>query len=417
MHKILSLLLVFLSLIGNAQKTKTAQPIKNTIPAKPALIACDCKNAVKININKATTYGPTQPTSGFGSVQEITTRSKGDKFNFEKEHNSAWYLLTVNFNGEFVFEITPSDTSNDYDFLLYKYTDSNFCDVLRQKQVKPVRSNLSRDNAQIKGLTGLSTKATNEFIGPGVGQSWSKSVRVTKGDKYILVLDNVYPEGLGHVLKFNYIKEVTIAGTALGGDNKPLKAEVLLSDNEGNTVYQGSTGADGKYSIAAELKEDVNYTVVFTSDSAFFATSVINTKEMSVRDTALALNPVLPKLKKGQNYKINSINFYGDASTLLPESYSSVDGLYQMMKKNKNMVIRIEGHINAPKAKTEDARNQKLSELRATTVYDYLIEKGIEKERMSTIGYSGKKMIYPNAKNEKEASANRRVEINILSLN
>jgi outer membrane protein OmpA-like peptidoglycan-associated protein len=81
------------------------------------------------------------------------------------------------------------------------------------------------------------------------------------------------------------------------------------------------------------------------------------------------------------------------------------------------MIIRIEGHVHRPGKPVEDSENQNLSEYRAKRVYDYLIKKGIEKERMSTIGFSNKYMIYPNAVSEKEASANRRVEINVLSIN
>ena len=414
MRKILSLLLVLLSLFASAQKKATPKPIKAT--TEPAVIECDCKNAVAININKVTTYGLTIPTSGFGTVQEITSKNKGDKYNFEQEHNSAWYLLSINFDGEFVFEITPKDSSNDYDFLLYKYTDTSFCDALQQKQIKPVRSNLSRDNAQIRGLTGLSTTAQNEFVGPGVGQSWSKSIQVVKGDKYVLVLDNVYPEGEGHILKFNYIKQVTIAGTVVGSDSLPMKAEVLLSDNEGNTVEQITTGKDGKYSIATGLKDGLNYTVVLSSDSSFIATRTINTKTLKAGvSTFTDIRTVLPRLKKGAKYRINSINFVGNASTLLSESYPTVEALYRLMKKNKKMKIRVEGHINGPGTES-NAWNQQLSELRAQTVQNYLVEKGIEKERITTIGFSNKKMLFQRPKNEFEASSNRRVEINVLSI-
>jgi outer membrane protein OmpA-like peptidoglycan-associated protein len=90
-----------------------------------------------------------------------------------------------------------------------------------------------------------------------------------------------------------------------------------------------------------------------------------------------------------------------------------VEALYKLMKKNKSMVIRIEGHVNGTGQKVFE---QFLSEKRAKTVYDYLTKKGIEKERMSTIGYGADKMLYRTPQFEGQASANRRVEINVISI-
>jgi outer membrane protein OmpA-like peptidoglycan-associated protein len=60
--------------------------------------------------------------------------------------------------------------------------------------------------------------------------------------------------------------------------------------------------------------------------------------------------------------------------------------------------------------------NQTLSEERAMTIYNYLIKKGISKERLSAVGLSASQMINPIPKNLKEQEANRRVEIKITSM-
>lgn len=408
---------VLFSVSTFAQKKATQKVNSTPVAAKPAATACDCKDAVKININKAAKYGETQSPKGFGGIQEITAKSKTDKLNFEQEHNSAWYLLTINIEGEFTFEITPKDSSNDYDFLVYKYTDTNFCSDLLAKKLKPIRSNLSRDNELIKGLTGLLSDGKNEFVGQGIGNAWSKSMQVTKGQKYMLVLDNVYPDGQGHTIRFNCLKTVTIAGTVLGPDSLPMKAEVVLSDNNGTTVTQFNTGPDGKYSITTGIKEGVNYTLALSSDNSFIDVKIINTTEIQKQPNSFTdIRTVLPKLKKGEKYKLRNINFQAGNDILLVESFPSVEALYRLMKKNKKMVIRIEGHINGSRAGSVNESWQELSEMRAKRVYDYLVKKGIEQERIQTIGYSDRMMLYPNAKNEIEASANRRVEINVLSI-
>lgn len=420
MRNLLPLLFALTAISTFAQKTVTGKttpkPVASVIPGK---ISCDCKDAVKIDINKSAKYGETLAPKGFGTIKEITALNKSDKLSFEEEHNSAWYLLTLNFDGEFVFEIIPKDSSNDYDFLVYKYTDTGFCNTLLKKQLKPLRSNLSRDDERLKGYTGLSIDAKNEFVGSGVGQAWSKSMQVAKGDKYMLVLDNVYPDGKGHTIKFNFVKQVTISGTVTGQDSLPMKAEVVLSDNNGTTVKQFNTGEDGKYSFTAGLKEGLNYSLVLSTDNSFIETQTINTAQLEkLPDSFTDIRTVLTKLKKGEKYKVNNINFEGGTDVLLHASYPSVEALYQLMKKNKKMVIRIEGHVHGYKRKNgvKDPLWQQLSELRAKKIYDYLVKKGIEKERLQTIGFGDRMLLYSHARDDREASANRRVEINVLSL-
>lgn len=407
-------LFCIISTVTLAQKSK--QIATKSIQKQPQPISCDCNNAIKIAIEKSTLYGPTVAPVGYGNIQEISESVKGDKFNFEKEHNSAWYLLSMNNEGELIFEITPTDSTNDYDFLLYQYTDSNFCEQLQKKQIKVLRSNLSRNNLKVKGITGLSAETHNEFTGQGIQNNWSKSIEVKKGNKYMLVLDNVYPEGKGHSIQFNFVKKVTISGTVTNTDSLAIaKAEVLLEDNKGETIKQISTDKKGNYSFDVTLKEGINYSLTFSADSSFIETKLLNTRELYKDPKSFTdIRTQLPKLKKGEKYIVKNINFLGNRDELIKESYSSVYALMKLMKKNKKMVIRIEGHVNG--GGYGDPNYQILSEQRALKVYNILISKGIEKERMQTIGFADKMMIYRFPKTDVQSEKNRRVEINVLSI-
>ncbi|MES2139544.1 MAG: OmpA family protein [Bacteroidota bacterium] len=407
---ILTAIIILLFAIPSiAQKKSIEKTVTKPLPIQTANIVCDCKDAIKINVTKVAKYGLTKPSLGFGSIQEITSKSKTDKSAFEAEHNTAWYLLNINFDGEFVFEITPEDSTNDYDFLLFKYTDTSFCKAIQKNELKPIRSNLSRLDTQKKGNTGLATDAKSELVGKGIGAAYSKSVKVLKGEKYILVLDNVYQDGKGHTLNFNYIKQVSISGVILDADSVPVKSKISFSDDKGNLVKQVNTESDGKYTINTEMKEELNYSLSFSSDSSFSSIKTINTNELKQNNAFTDIRTILVRLKKGMKYNMSSINFYGSQAILLPSSFSSLIALYNLMKKNKRMIIRIEGHING-------YGDHPLSVSRAKTVYDYLIEQGIEKERMSFIGFGGEKQLFPNTRDETQASANRRVEINVISI-
>jgi len=116
------------------------------------------------------------------------------------------------------------------------------------------------------------------------------------------------------------------------------------------------------------------------------------------------------KYKKGDKLVLNNILFQANSTSLLSRSKSELSSLAYLLKNNPNLKIEIDGHVNAPGEKNNDA-NLKLSEGRAKAIYDYLIKNGIEASRLSYKGFGNTQMIFPNAKTEMEMKVNRRVEI------
>ncbi len=390
-----------------------AQLTKKHIKAAP--VACDCKNAISIVLDKPiVTYGPTADTNGYGNVQEIPVKEKFSQYYFEQEHNSAWYTLTIGFDGSLVFDITPKVPTDDYDFLLFKYTDTGFCGQFMRRELTPIRSNISR-NTDSSGLTGISISAINEYAIRGIGNAYSKFIPVKKGEKYILILDNVTKKGKGHTIVFRNVIDVTFSGIVKDDDNKPIKAEVTLEDKDGYIMGKGvSDSTTGKYNFHAGVVEAVKYTLNQMSDSTFFSSKAIVVMD-SNKDKFQNIKTMLPKLKAGKKYPITSINFWGGDTTIIPESIPTVNALFMLMKKNKHMKIRIEGYVNAPYGDAIHFYNT-LSLGRAGRVYHFLIGKGILKDRMSILGFGNQYPLFPFPKNEDEMQQNIRVEIKVISL-
>jgi OmpA-OmpF porin, OOP family len=76
--------------------------------------------------------------------------------------------------------------------------------------------------------------------------------------------------------------------------------------------------------------------------------------------------------------------------------------LYLTMKENPDLKIEIQGHVNCPlnNCSYSPASLQTLSNERAQAVQNYLINKGIAQNRMTSKGFSNSKMVYPNATTE-----------------
>ena len=102
--------------------------------------------------------------------------------------------------------------------------------------------------------------------------------------------------------------------------------------------------------------------------------------------------------------------FATNETTILPESKSSMQDLYDLMNENPEIRIRITGHTDNVGS---DEANQKLSEGRANSVRDELIRRGIAPERIEAEGKGESQPITTNDTEEGRAQ-NRRVEFVIL---
>jgi outer membrane protein OmpA-like peptidoglycan-associated protein/flagellar hook assembly protein FlgD len=108
----------------------------------------------------------------------------------------------------------------------------------------------------------------------------------------------------------------------------------------------------------------------------------------------------------GLKIMINSIQFEYNKADLLPASYDILKRLIEKLEKFPNYKVGIAGHTDSIGS---DEYNQKLSERRALSVYKYLVEQDVEKERLSTEGFGETQPIDDN-ETESGRARNRRVE-------
>lgn len=114
-------------------------------------------------------------------------------------------------------------------------------------------------------------------------------------------------------------------------------------------------------------------------------------------------------IPKEGSFVASSIYFDLESARLRSSSYSFLQKLYQYMIDNPQKKIKISGHTDNS---GKEAYNNKLSLQRAQTIADFLISKGISKDRISVKGYGSVKSIASNETAEGRQK-NRRVEIEI----
>lgn len=114
----------------------------------------------------------------------------------------------------------------------------------------------------------------------------------------------------------------------------------------------------------------------------------------------------------GGQIRLNESVFFKTAkSDILPQSYPLLNEVAQILRDNASIQIRVEGHTDN---RGRAAYNKKLSDDRAASVRNYLIQQGIDSARITSIGFGLERPIDDNT-TEAGRAANRRVEIHITS--
>lgn len=120
-------------------------------------------------------------------------------------------------------------------------------------------------------------------------------------------------------------------------------------------------------------------------------------------------------VRQGDNITLNmpeNITFGFDRSDLQPQFYPVLDNVAATLREYNQTIVEIAGHTDS---KGTDAYNQALSERRAGSVGNYLMGKGLVRDRFILVGAGESR---PVASNDTEAgrAQNRRVEITLVPI-
>lgn len=393
-------------------------------PVQIGSIASDCIGAIEIT---DTVIGPVFSPPGYGDKLEISGNALGDPMYIEREHNTVWYKFTVPYDAIFTFDLVPVRPDDDFDFMLFKYDGPNFCQEILDKQEIPVRSNISRKNIEVRGMTGLREGEINDYVPSGPGSSYSRPLKVKKGEVYYLLVDNPFRENKGHTIYLHYKK---LDSSKPEEDQEPSKSYQIPMTNLRVNVTDQATGDPIGANISIDgvmIGQSVDYVKVsqITLEVMSYKTYTVNCnlkgyllagkKVTPGTDSLYTVNIQMQKLKPGMTVNLDDIKFERDNTTILKESEGSLKQLYRFLQQNPDVKVEIQGNVNGPH-KRNKKEYKELSSARAKAVYDDMISRGIPKDQMSYKGYGNTQMLFPDPLNKGQEEANRRVEIKILSL-
>lgn len=108
---------------------------------------------------------------------------------------------------------------------------------------------------------------------------------------------------------------------------------------------------------------------------------------------------------------LDRIYFDTDKATIKSESFPVLDSVVKAMTDHPKIKVQVVGHTDSVGSKSS---NRKLSKKRAAAVVAYLVDKGIDKARLTSDGKGPDEPLVKNASTAEDLAQNRRVEFNIV---
>lgn len=196
--------------------------------------------------------------------------------------------------------------------------------------------------------------------------------------------------------------------------NQPIQATIDVFSVETNKMVFRSVSdkKTGDFISCVPEKEEYGVNVskkgyLFYSDN-FAAKKPMKLKDVQGKETS---SVELDKIEVGKKMTLRNIFFDFDKATLKKQSYIELNHVAQFMKENPTVKIQLSGHTDY---KGSAEYNMTLSSERAKAALEYLVKKGVPRQRMEYKGYGKTQPIADNSTEEGRA-LNRRTEIMIIA--
>ncbi|WP_375436411.1 OmpA family protein [uncultured Hymenobacter sp.] len=204
--------------------------------------------------------------------------------------------------------------------------------------------------------------------------------------------------------------QVTILKGTVTDDatKQPLEATIDVIDNSLNQTIASfrANAQSGRYLVS--LPSGVNYGIVVKQDGYLFHSENFDLPAGAAYSEVVKDIP-LKKLDVGVKVVLNNIFFDFDKATLRKESTGELVRLQALLAETPALRLEISGHTDNV---GNDSYNKDLSQRRAKTVVDYLVGKGISKDRLTFAGYGDTQPVAPNT-SKANRQQNRRTEFKV----
>jgi outer membrane protein OmpA-like peptidoglycan-associated protein len=227
---------------------------------------------------------------------------------------------------------------------------------------------------------------------------------------------------------YSFIREDNKLQYLVEGDVKDKKtAELLpgtivkLYDENDKLIEELSIGKDGTFAFSTEANKKFKikaFKDFYIPAETEFTTSekgkIYLDLEMKVESYYDAEDIINKKDDGTVLVELENIYFDLDRSDIKPQAAQVLDVLVGLMKKYPYMEVQIGSHTDS---RASSVYNLSLSNMRAASALEYLVKNGVERKRLTSVGYGETRplIVCPNNDcSEEEHATNRRCTFMIL---
>ncbi len=229
--------------------------------------------------------------------------------------------------------------------------------------------NVSMDRWEIENM-GVPMNSAGDDFGITFGTGESGYFSSNRGDA----------RGYDHI--FSFIKpdlQVWISGYVVDKDDEPVPNAVIRIVGDDGSNQKTAARPDGSFRF--DLQRGVKYAMLASADGYLNARQEFESDTVE-EDAEYNVDFILAATFKAQ--VVENIFYDFDKAVLRDESKLALDSMVILLKEHPNIVVEMASHTDRVGS---DKYNQGLSQRRAQSVVDYLIENGIPKERLKPTGY------------------------------
>jgi len=202
-------------------------------------------------------------------------------------------------------------------------------------------------------------------------------------------------------------------------------ARVTLLDDENKPMESARASAAGKFTF--KVYENENYRLLAEADGYLVKRQPFTTLGKSIPkdslkelETTVTLDTVmvLDALEKNKIFVLENIYFEYNKDNIRPDAAHELNKLVVLLNDNPEIKIEMGSHTDSV---ASDAYNKDLSQRRANSTVQYLIQKGIVADRLSAKGYGESVPVARNTNpdgtdNPEGRARNRRTEFKIVDI-
>ena len=362
-----------------------------------------------------------EPLQGNGNFKNLSTKEKGKLF-----ENKAKHYATFNEKEKIQLTLSCPEYHSEKIVVTGEEGDEINQKVYLEKLIKLFDFELEifdKESSEplVVDITLINQKTGEKQL---IGNDSKLNTQFELGEKYTISLD---AEGYDNkIVEIRYNKIGTLSKSVFVSATKPtiemsnlilnVKDEIsletipstIMAINISDPVNHSSSliALNDNPPPTFPLEVGQSYEILVTKEGYFNKTVKIDNLSKNDILQEILLTPV----EIGKSIIIDDLHFKTGLTELDDASYRLLDQLVDFMSQNSTLKIEIAGHTDSDGS---EEFNQTLSEGRAQSAVNYIIEKGVNQNRLVAKGYGETQPLFENDTEENKAN-NRRVELKVI---